>query len=83
MAWIDVNIKLKSGSTTGMMNTGEVTIFNVPVKTKIKNGDTITVDDKSFDVTNVVNSRDEFLEVFVATNETPVETIEEPETEES
>ena len=39
MAWSEVNIQLKSGSATGMMNTGEVTVFNVPVKTKVKAGD--------------------------------------------
>lgn len=83
MAWSEVTIQLKSGSATGMMNTGEVTVFNVPVKTKVKAGDKISCDGKDYEVTEVENSRDEFLAIYVGSNEPVEETKEEEQTEES
>jgi hypothetical protein len=55
----------------------------VPVKTKVKAGDKISCDGKDYEVTEVENSRDEFLAIHVGSNEPVVETKEEEQTEES
>tara|TARA_R100001480_G_scaffold149775_1_gene149893 strand:+ start:469 stop:705 length:237 start_codon:yes stop_codon:yes gene_type:complete len=68
MAWKETIIELKSGKIEGMKN-NSIPLFNMPIKTKIKSGDTFSCENISYSVTSIENSRDEFLEVMAIEND--------------
>ena len=76
MAWKETIIELKSGKIEGMKN-NSIPLFNMPIKTKIKSGDTFTCESISYSVTSIENSRDEFLEVMAIENDVKEEKLTE------
>ena len=80
MAWKETILELKSGKVEGMKN-NSIPLFNLPIKTKIKSGDTFTCENVSYSVTSIENSRDEFLEVMAIENHASDEKEEKPQEE--
>ena len=80
MAWKETVLEFKSGKIDGMKNT-KIPLFNLPIKSKIKSGDTFTCENISYSVTSIENSRDEFLEMMAIENHVSDKKEEKPQEE--